>query len=342
MDYSAFTALDFASDNSFQNWIFKRNAEDVKFWEAWVLNNPGKKEEISEARAILNGFRVNEPEIDPSRITDSWQKLEAALEFEEEDDNKRHDTPVIRAWMGGWQKYAAIVALLIAIGTVYLLFYKDRLIIHKTNFGETASITLPDNSVVTLNGNSSLKYHTSWDDKQDRAVWLDGEAYFSVVKTRAKQKFYVKSANGILVEVLGTEFNVTKRKSRTRVVLNTGKIRLNINNPSLKEDIIMLPGELVEFKRTSTSYIKKKVNTELYTSWKCKKLMFEDTKLEEVVLLLEEIYGLEVEIAEPVLLEKKVSGSAPSDNINLLINGLSESFGLSIVRTKKHVKISSK
>ena len=342
MDYSLFTAEDFASDNSFQNWIFKRDAADIKFWETWVLKNPGKKEEISEAIAILNSLSVDKPEVNLTQIDHSWQRLERVLEFGEEEKTKTRTMPGVGNWKRYWGRYAAVVALLITVATIYQLFFSYNLVVHSTHFGETASITLPDNSTVTLNSNSRLKYHSLWDDNKDREVWLDGEAYFSVVKTDDNQKFYVKSADGLLVEVLGTEFNVTKRKSRTRVVLNTGKIRLNINNPSLKEDIIMLPGELVEFKKTSTSLIRKKVNPELYTSWKCKKLMFEDTRLEEVVLLLEEIYGLKVEVSEPVLLEKRVSGSAPSDNINLLINGLSESFGLSIVHTKKHVKISKK
>ena len=338
MDYSVFTAEDFASDNSFQNWVFKKKDEDIEFWEAWVLKNPEKKEEIAEAVSILNGFRICEAEVSRMRVDKSWQRLEKALEFEEKENPVQLPGPPQRPWY----KYAAAVVLLIIAGLMYQRFFHNREIVHRTNYGETASITLPDNSVVTLNSNSSLRYLTPWDDKVDREVWLDGEAYFSVVKTGNHQKFYVKSDDGPLVEVLGTEFNVTKRKSRTRVVLNTGKIRLNINNSSLKEAIVMLPGELVEFRDTAATYVRKKVNTELYTSWKCKKLMFEDTKLEEVVLLLEEIYGLKVEVSEPALLEKSVSGSAPSNNINLLINGLSESFGLSIVRQKKQVKISAK
>ncbi|MDN5213531.1 FecR domain-containing protein [Fulvivirgaceae bacterium BMA12] len=338
MDYLAFTAEDFASDNSFQNWLFKRNAKDFEFWENWISKNPQKKEEISEAIAILSSFKVQEPEVSQTQIDNSWQKMEEILEIGDEESGG--ETP--RHWIRYRYGYAAAVSLLLAVAVIYQVFFRDRLVIYTTDFGETASITLPDNSVVTLNSNSTLKYNTVWDDDKDREVWLNGEAYFSVVKSGSNQKFYVNSRDGVLLEVLGTEFNVTKRESRTRVVLNHGKIRLNIENPSLNEDIIMLPGELVEFKDTSTTYIRKKVNPELYTSWKCKKLMFEDTKLEEVVLLLKEIYGLEVEVSEPALLEKRVSGSAPSDNINLLINGLSESFGITIIRTKKHVKISRK
>ncbi len=338
MDYLAFTAEDFASDNSFQNWLFKRNAKDFEFWEGWILKNPQKKEEISEAIAILSSFKVQEPEISQTQIDNSWQKMEEILEIGPEES--RRETP--RHWIRYRYRYAAAISLLLAVTVIYQIFFRDRLVVYTTDFGETASITLPDNSVVTLNSNSTLKYNTVWEDDKDREVWLNGEAYFSVVKSGSNQKFYVNSHDGVLLEVLGTEFNVTKRESRTRVVLNHGKIRLNIENPSLHEDIIMLPGELVEFKDTSTTYVRKKVNPELYTSWKCKKLMFEDTKLEEVVLLLKEIYGLEVEVSEPALLEKRVSGSAPSDNINLLINGLSESFGIAIIRTKKHVKISKK
>jgi ferric-dicitrate binding protein FerR (iron transport regulator) len=44
------------------------------------------------------------------------------------------------------------------------------------------------------------------------------------------QKFLVHTADRLTVEVLGTSFNVFKRPSGTRVVLQSGKVKLNIAN----------------------------------------------------------------------------------------------------------------
>jgi transmembrane sensor len=57
--------------------------------------------------------------------------------------------------------------------------------------------------------------------------------------------------------------------------------------------------------------------------------------------VLEETYGLRVKVSSPELLEKKVAGSAPTNDVNILLTALSKSFGLSIKREGKEVFISS-
>ena len=59
-------------------------------------------------------------------------------------------------------------------------------------------------------------------------------------------KFVVHTGK-VKVEVVGTRFNVRTRRSATKVVLSSGKVRLNIRRDAAHdpEEVMMEPGELV-------------------------------------------------------------------------------------------------
>lgn len=335
-------AEDFASMESFQNWYLKNDDEAIAFWDEWITTNPQMQNEIDQAISILKNleFQALRPKAD--EVKHSWNTFKDRL-------NPKSDAKIIKITEGKrsfkreyYLGIAATITLLLASVFVFHSFFQDDSEFYVTKFGETISVTLPDNSVVTLNSNSTLKYNKEWGGNEERMVWLNGEAYFSVVHTETDQKFSVITSNGVKVEVLGTEFNVNRRNGRTRVVLKSGKVKLSINKPNIQEEMVMKPGELVEVMDTSRAVVKRLVNTEVYTSWRCKKLVFDNTSLNEIVDLLEESYGLTVEVSNAELLRKQISGSVPSNNTNLLMDGLSEAFDLDIVWTKNHVKIKSK
>lgn len=59
---------------------------------------------------------------------------------------------------------------------------------HQTAYGEVASVQLPDGTLVTLNGNSQLKYsRLYWWFMEERKVALKGEAFFDVVKRKQRK-----------------------------------------------------------------------------------------------------------------------------------------------------------
>lgn len=75
----------------------------------------------------------------------------------------------------------------------------------KTPKGGQYQIVLTDGSKVWLNAASSLRFPTTFPDKE-RNVEISGEAYLEVTKIAAKP-FYV-TVNHVKVQVLGTHFNV--------------------------------------------------------------------------------------------------------------------------------------
>jgi ferric-dicitrate binding protein FerR (iron transport regulator) len=235
-----------------------------------------------------------------------------------------------------------IAAVLMAVIILAALSYKllhDNTVVHSTAYGQTLHITLPDSSTVILNGNSTITYGDQWPGNGPREVYLDGEAFFSVMHNERDQKFIVNTSEQFNVEVLGTEFNVSKRKSGTRVVLNSGKVRLNIKEPEGNEQVAMKPGDLVEFKDGPADYIKKAVNAEVYSSWKDKKLILDHTSLKEILTMLEENHGLKSTVADKDLLDQKVSGSMPAEDINMLLKDIAVTYRIKILKNKDMLEI---
>lgn len=245
-----------------------------------------------------------------------------------------------RSFMGYWTRIAATVSILVIAGIgIYLFRQFNGAVVERTGFGETRVISLPDGSEVTLNGNSTLSYDAQWTNL--REVHLEGEAFFKVVHTASHSKFRVRTDSDFSLDVLGTQFNVSKRKSGTRVVLNEGKVQCNLGGPA-HNALILKPGEMVQFAEKPSDYVKERVEASAYSAWKDHKLIFNNTSLREIVVLLQDTYGLETEVSEPDLLSRQISGSVPTDNVGLLLEGIAEASAVSIQREGSHLTIRPK
>src|SRR5690606_2674466 len=128
-------------------------------------------------------------------------------------------------------------------------------------------VTLPDGTKVWLNAATTLKYPSHFSD-QNRVVYLDGEAYFSVkrnLKRGAASKFQVITAQQ-KVEVYGTEFNISAYDNEPdeRTTLVTGSVSVANSN---SEQVYMLnPGDQSVVAGTRTSIAPVEVNN--FVAWK--------------------------------------------------------------------------
>ncbi|UWX55627.1 FecR family protein [Maribacter litopenaei] len=86
-----------------------------------------------------------------------------------------------------------------------------------------------DNSEILLNAESTLSYNEkNWDS--NRAIKLEGEAYFKVAKGK---KFTVTTSQGT-ISVLGTQFNVENRNGFFEVTCYEGLVSVIFNNEEFK------------------------------------------------------------------------------------------------------------
>ena len=169
-----------------------------------------------------------------------------------------------------------------------------------TPLGVTTKITLPDGTVVTLNGGSKLTYPTLFAGKE-RCVSLSGEGFFEVAKD-AEHPFLV-NADNLSVKVLGTKFGFKSYKddNQTIVTLKEGLVKAMPSNKEAVNGIVLRPNQQLVLDNRTGEFQCRNVNTAEYLSWKEGVLYFRDTTLDEIAKILERKFNVKILIASESL-----------------------------------------
>lgn len=242
-----------------------------------------------------------------------------------------------------WRRWAAAAVLAGTVAGSGWLLYSQRVpapLEVATAYGQVDTIKLPDGSEATLNGHSTLRYANSWAANKPREVWLDGEGYFSVKHQPNNQRFVVHTRAGFAVEVLGTKFTVYRRRDQGRVVLLSGKVRVDFDDQQ-RPDVILKPGELLETRDAQPlAAVHKAVRTAPYAAWKDAKLVLEETSIAELATRLQDTYGVEVVVNSPELSERRMTGTVPVGDLEVLLQALQETFHLKATREAGRIVLS--
>jgi ferric-dicitrate binding protein FerR (iron transport regulator) len=344
MKYAAYTVEDFVNDAYFHKWVKEPDQACHTFWQDFMNQYPEKVAVVEEARELVSflSFDVLYPEKGEQEEVKALIMQEIALKRE-----KKH---LVFARVPSWEKplwrrksyyRAAAIFIGIALSTiVFTLLNKGNpaTVIH-TPYAQTRTVLLPDGSSVVLNANSTLRFSDNWLQTHKREVWLSGEAFFDVRRKPewADARFTVHT-DDLHVEVLGTSFNVNNRRGKVQVVLNTGKVKLlPVNN--LGDTLTMQPRDLVEFTAASKAFVKKRVNPEDHSSWRNRTLIFTETPLKEIALVLEDNYGIKMMFEEAGLQQRKFTGAIPNQDINLFLTILSQSMNIQMTKTNNTIYV---
>ncbi|MEO0331639.1 MAG: FecR domain-containing protein, partial [Bacteroidota bacterium] len=215
--------------------------------------------------------------------------------------------------------------------------------LYATAFGEVKTIILPDGTEVILNANSTLQIPESTQEDSVRNVWLEGEAFFSVTHTQDHQKFIVHTTHELQVEVLGTEFNVNSREEKATVVLNSGRVKVQLSDKNKSQtQWVMKPGDLIEYEARNQHIDQKEVDTLLYTSWRNNLLVFKESSLAEIAQLMSDNYGYQISFEHDSLAQLSFTGSVPANQPELLLQTLSVSFDLDVAKNEQKITIDSR
>jgi len=193
-------------------------------------------------------------------------------------------------------RYAAVVLLVIVAG-VMLFRLQDKPDLHYITSapGTIKTIELPDHSLVTLNGGSSLEYDAAlWD--RHRKVKLAGEAYFDVKHVGTP---FIVVDDKAQVSVLGTTFSIRSLNETTRVACLTGKVEVKeIQNSD--RSLILTPGSGTDVMTGKEKLVSYSIDPVEVVGWKDGKLYFSNTPLREVFVELERFFGKTILLTEDV------------------------------------------
>ena len=203
---------------------------------------------------------------------------------------------------------AAAVAVLCVLGWwAYYMFAPVPLQTVST-LAETRTITLPDQTEIVLNRYSSLTYPERFRGK-DRKVQLQGEAYFEVSKDAA-HPFKVE-AGAIIVQVLGTHFNVEAYPEDTQVktTLLEGSVSVSLIGKA-EESLILSPNESAIYnkdKKSLTLHTENNASEEII--WRNGTLLFKSIPLQEIVRQLSNAFHTDIRIEDADLQNYRMTGT---------------------------------
>ena len=217
-----------------------------------------------------------------------------------------------------WLKAITSIAAALVIGfALFTLINRNQVSTFKTELAQNETITLPDNSKVSLNELSELEYNSSdWND--NRSLSLKGEAFFDVEKGN---RFDVNTNLGN-VSVLGTEFNVLSRDSIFKVSCYEGLVQVTYNNNDIK-----LPAG-TEFILASGKGEKSSiVIAEPY--WLKNMSVFENAAFKDVIAEVEKQYNVTINYSSNTLI--KFTGAFEHNNLENALKSITQPLNLTYI-----------
>lgn len=269
-------------------------------------------------------------------VTQEFTQLQERIDsWNQEENNEITSLHKRQLWQRPW-----FITLSVAASMLLILsfVFQDKIRYHQysTAYGALQNLKLEDGTNVTLNANSTLQVPRFGFGTDTREVILEGEAYFSVKHTPTHQKFVVKSSNDFSIEVLGTEFSVRKRNQAMQVVLDKGKVTVHYGHND--RPITMTPGDLVTLGQDGKAKITRTNDPQKYSAWRSHRFVFDKTPLLEIAELLEDNFGLKVEIQSTEIAQRTISGEIEAKTADELTEAIAEILNLKIIRNNQQIK----
>jgi len=301
-NYDQYTLEDFVQDFYFRSWVLGKLDPKDTFWEEWCRENPEKELLIQEASSMVIGLSFEPDDVSYSEITQVINRVQ----------NQLHRKPFFsRKW---FYLAAAMVVPAMAVLGYWLLGTKDTdtseysslapgLAVQweRNNSAVPAYIQLADGSSVELGPKSRIGYSAGFGET-DRQVWLEGEAFFQVVRN-ADLPFVVNSHN-VLTKVLGTSFRVKAYNEDDNVSVSVTSGKVTVQKQTVQDsqeddpgpELILTPNQQAVVSRKHDKIIKTLIDDPAVIKQpeKHRHFIFNDAPISEVFQTLEQAYGIPI------------------------------------------------
>lgn len=306
---------DFVADESFQDFCLGRDERSTNYWEKYISENPDKKALIDESLLFVTMLSLDPPiPIEQNSISSN--------------DRNQSKSGDLYKTIG-----VTIISVLLFVFIYYLFFPKpidNRIPIAQHSNTENLHITLSDSTLVDLRKGSTLTYMSNWASSENREVWLKGQAYFDVAKSK-NLKFTVHLDQGI-ISVLGTKFLVKSTDQELTILLEEGSVEYAIDN----EKYTLSPGDKLNYNSESIS-IHRNNDPRTFDSWRLDKLTYKNTSLDQVITQINNSYDMEVILENPELGKRKITATVANTEPLLILEAIAAIYDIGI--TKEDNKI---
>jgi transmembrane sensor len=287
--------------------------------EQWINASPVNKKYFDHFQLI---WETSKQLVIPATVDadEAWQR------FRQRTEKKPAIVRRINA-RSTWLRAAAIAVVCLSILSL-AYFLTDRLSTTAVTVVTTdtpKADTLPDGSLIVLNKNSSIRYHSKLKGAK-RKVDLKGEAFFTV--TPDKQKPFEISVNDITVTVVGTSFNIKDIEGKTQVIVETGIVRVSKNNISVE----LRPGESIITESAKSVFEKEKTTDKLYQYYRSKEFVCDNTPLWKLVEVLNEAYNVNIIIERAELRSLPLTTTFYNESLEKILTVIAETFEITVER----------
>jgi len=194
----------------------------------------------------------------------------------------------------------------------------------RTESGNRSVIVLPDSSKVWLNAQTEIRYAPDF-GKTDRSVFLSGECFFEV---KHSDKPFIVNLKEFKIKVYGTKFNVSAYSDDQSVSTCLESGRISIKQKGAKE-LIVEPGQLIEYNRQKSTFSSSMVNAEEYSGWRLNKMYLHNEPLIELSKKLERKYNILITfVPETLGNDIHYSGIFSNENAEEVLGAIAIASGL--------------
>jgi len=253
-----------------------------------------------------------------------------------------------------------------------LLWQTYRYPVYVTDIGERRSITLDDGSTVDLNARSRLRIDFSRGER--RVDLIDGQALFQVAKD--KQRPFIVYSGDAAVRAVGTQFDVYRRNSGTTVTVLEGRVAVYSDTETQSSpnstahthatssrtargavaDVPTPPHDSVDSSGSAAVYLsageqvvvtpqaiapRAHADVAAATAWVQRKLIFDGSKLSDVVLEFNRYNRRPMVIDDPALRDFDISGVYLSTDPTSLLRFLRDQ-GVKVTETENEIRLEAR
>jgi|GEM_PF-1740041 len=287
----------------------------IELWRSASVSNNDYFNEVSEE------WNKNNPKpFEKADIDKMWKAFPAGATGD--------DKQVFPGRKTGW-RWIRVAAMLMIILSAGIYFYfsgkenKPGTVSYTANEAK-APFLLPDSSLILLS-RGKADYQAN---KSGRTVHLNGNASFTV-KHLENSRFKVKLSCGLVIEDIGTSFNITEYKDSVIVVVTDGTILAS-------DAYAKIPARKYE-KITYLIPAKK-----LYKGEIARDFDFKDATLREIAEAISEDYEIRVELGDYKLENCRLSISSPQTTLSELLQIIENTINVSHIQTGDSIRFYGK
>lgn len=238
------------------------------------------------------------------------------------------------------QTAAACAVTLIIAGAALLIYnhskpsIDDDLLCVSTGIEEMASVSLPDESKVKLNGNTSLSYYPLNFSSHRRHLIFSGEGYFNI--THDPDAPFVIEAKNLVITVLGTEFDFSANPDAETSMLYLINGSVLMESSVTGEGVTVAPGERAEYNHSTGKFsVTAASDNHNITAWYSGEICFDNAPLDSVINFLESHYDCQLEtvyvphdLRDTPFSSLHFSGTLPTGNLPLALKALEKIYSI--------------